>query len=134
MYEKFIQTKHLAVNFIQKFAHKYDLTSYYANIIVRLILQNHRPGRNYCFLSSCVLSFLVRQRHRKSNRSLPEKILPYPCIAQILFINRESIPCSYSISPRVRLRSNRSIFNKSWLGEIRLHSRIWSRNLTPLLR
>ena len=34
MYEKFIQTKHLAVNFIQKFAHKYDLTSYYANIIV----------------------------------------------------------------------------------------------------
>ena len=33
MYEKFIQTKHLAVNFIQKFAHKYDLTSYYANII-----------------------------------------------------------------------------------------------------
>ena len=25
MYEKFIQTKHLAVNFIQKFAHKYDL-------------------------------------------------------------------------------------------------------------
>ena len=43
MYEKFIQTKHLAVNFIQKFAHKYDLTSYYANIIVRLILQNHRP-------------------------------------------------------------------------------------------
>ena len=43
MYEKFIQTKHLAVNFIQKFAQKYDLTSYYANIIVRLILQNHRP-------------------------------------------------------------------------------------------
>ena len=43
MYEKFIQTKHLAVNFIQKSAHKYDLTSYYANIIVRLILQNHRP-------------------------------------------------------------------------------------------
>ena len=24
MYEKFIQTKHLAVNFIQKFAHKYE--------------------------------------------------------------------------------------------------------------
>ncbi len=44
MYEKFIQTKHLAVNFIQKFAHKYDLTSYYANIIVYFFCYNYYSG------------------------------------------------------------------------------------------